>query len=26
MGSRDTHAMTGWRREEIGTRLLEAMD
>jgi ribonuclease D len=25
MGSRDTHAMTGWRREEIGTRLLEAM-
>ena len=26
LGSRDTHAMTGWRREEIGTRLLEAMD
>ena len=26
MGSRDTHAMTGWRCEEIGTRLLEAMD
>jgi ribonuclease D len=26
MGSRDTHTMTGWRREEIGTRLLEAMD
>ena len=22
---RDAHAMTGWRREEIGTRLLEAM-
>jgi ribonuclease D len=26
MGSRDTHSMAGWRREEIGTRLLEAMD
>ena len=25
MGSRDAHALTGWRREEIGTRLLEAM-
>jgi ribonuclease D len=25
MGSRDTHALTGWRREIIGTRLLEAM-
>jgi ribonuclease D len=25
MGSRDTHALTGWRREAIGTRLLEAM-
>jgi ribonuclease D len=22
---RDSHALTGWRREEIGTRLLEAM-
>ena len=26
LGSRNTHALTGWRREEIGTRLLEAMD
>jgi ribonuclease D len=26
LGSRDTHSMAGWRREEIGTRLLEAMD
>jgi ribonuclease D len=25
MGRRDTHALTGWRREEIGTRLLEAI-
>jgi len=25
MGSRDSHALTGWRREEIGTRLLEAI-
>jgi ribonuclease D len=25
MGSRDTHALTGWRREEIGTRLLDAL-
>ena len=25
MGQRDSHALTGWRREEIGTRLLEAM-
>jgi ribonuclease D len=25
MGSRDTHALTGWRREEIGTRLLGAI-
>jgi ribonuclease D len=23
MGKRDIHALTGWRREEIGTRLLE---
>ncbi len=23
MGARDTHALVGWRREEIGTRLLE---
>ncbi|GAC1671172.1 MAG: ribonuclease D [Steroidobacteraceae bacterium] len=23
MGKRDVHALTGWRREEIGTRLLE---
>ena len=22
---RDVHALTGWRREEIGTRLLEAI-
>ena len=22
---RDSHALTGWRREEIGTRLLEAI-
>jgi ribonuclease D len=25
MGKRDTHALTGWRREEIGTRLLDAI-
>jgi ribonuclease D len=25
MGSRDSHALTGWRREEIGTRLLDAI-
>jgi ribonuclease D len=25
MGKRDSHALTGWRREEIGTRLLEAI-
>ena len=25
LGNRDAHALTGWRREEIGTRLLEAM-
>ena len=25
MGKRDTHALTGWRREEIGTRLLESL-
>jgi ribonuclease D len=25
MGKRDTHALSGWRREEIGTRLLEAI-
>jgi ribonuclease D len=25
MGKRDTHALTGWRREEIGARLLEAI-
>jgi hypothetical protein len=23
MGKRDSHALTGWRRQEIGTRLLE---
>ncbi len=26
MGKRDTHALTGWRLQEIGTRLLAAMD
>jgi ribonuclease D len=25
MGRRDTHALQGWRREEIGTRLLAAL-
>jgi ribonuclease D len=25
MGQRDAHALTGWRREEIGTRLLDAI-
>jgi ribonuclease D len=25
MGKRDVHSLTGWRREEIGTRLLEAI-
>jgi ribonuclease D len=25
MGKRDTHALAGWRREEIGTRLLDAI-
>jgi ribonuclease D len=25
MGKRDTHAMSGWRRQEIGDRLLEAL-
>jgi ribonuclease D len=25
MGSRDSHALSGWRREEIGDRLLEAL-
>jgi ribonuclease D len=25
MGKRDAHALTGWRLEEIGTRLLEAI-
>jgi hypothetical protein len=25
MGKRDTHALTGWRCHEIGTRLLEAV-
>jgi ribonuclease D len=25
IGKRDSHALTGWRREEIGTRLLEAI-
>jgi ribonuclease D len=25
MGQRDAHALTGWRREEIGMRLLEAI-
>jgi ribonuclease D len=25
MGMRESHALTGWRREEIGTRLLEAI-
>jgi ribonuclease D len=25
MGRRDAHALRGWRREEIGTRLLEAL-
>jgi ribonuclease D len=25
MGKRDTHALTGWRREEIGARLLDAI-
>jgi len=25
MGKRDTHALTGWRCHEIGTRLLEAI-
>jgi ribonuclease D len=25
MGKRDTHALTGWRRQEIGTRLLETL-
>jgi ribonuclease D len=23
MGKRDSHALTGWRRQEIGTRLLD---
>jgi ribonuclease D len=26
MGMRESHALTGWRRDEIGTRLLEAID
>jgi ribonuclease D len=26
LGKRDAHALTGWRREVIGTRLLEALD
>jgi ribonuclease D len=26
MGKRDTHALSGWRREEIGTRLLAALE
>jgi ribonuclease D len=26
MGKRDTHALTGWRLQEIGTQLLAAMD
>jgi ribonuclease D len=26
MGKRDTHALTGWRSQEIGTQLLAAMD
>jgi ribonuclease D len=25
MGSRETHALTGWRKQEIGARLLEAL-
>jgi ribonuclease D len=25
MGARDTHALSGWRREEIGERLLAAI-
>jgi ribonuclease D len=25
MGNRESHALTGWRREEIGTRLLDAV-
>jgi ribonuclease D len=25
MGKRESHALTGWRREEIGTRLLDAI-
>jgi ribonuclease D len=25
MGKRETHALTGWRKQEIGTRLLEAL-
>jgi ribonuclease D len=25
MGKRDSHALTGWRREEIGSRLLEVL-
>jgi ribonuclease D len=25
MGNRESHALTGWRREEIGTRLLDAI-
>jgi ribonuclease D len=25
MGKRDSHALSGWRREEIGSRLLEAI-
>ncbi|MDB6097732.1 MAG: ribonuclease [Gammaproteobacteria bacterium] len=25
MGKRDTHALTGWRRQEIGTRLVETL-
>jgi ribonuclease D len=25
MGGRESHALTGWRREEIGTRLLDAI-
>jgi len=25
MGKRESHALTGWRRDEIGTRLLAAL-
>jgi len=25
MGKRESHALNGWRREQIGTRLLEAI-